>query len=141
MPVAVDCGLGELSRAGYLLTKEFGLGIRLSLVTTDMPLEHDVPVDIGVQSFCGQCKLCADQCPSCAIPKGAKIEHNGLRKWKLDEKKCYRYWHVNGTDCGICMKVCPWTKPPTVFHKIMAEFATKKGKHQKCFPLDMLMKI
>ncbi len=27
IPVAVDCGLGELSRAGYLLTKEYGLGV------------------------------------------------------------------------------------------------------------------
>jgi len=131
VPIAVDCGLGELSRAGYLITKEFGLAIRLSVVSTDMPLVHDDPVDIGVQSFCEQCMLCADQCPSGAIPHGDKIIHNGIKKWKLDEKKCYRYWHVNGTDCGICMKVCPWTKPPHVFHRIMAEFASKKGFHQK----------
>ena len=118
----MDCGIGELSRAGYLLTKEYGLGVRISVVTTDMPIQYDQPVDIGVQSFCEQCFICADECPSGAIPFGEKTLHNGLLKWKLDEKKCYSYWHVNGTDCGICMAVCPWTKPRTLFHRLNAEF-------------------
>ncbi|MDO9545279.1 MAG: reductive dehalogenase domain-containing protein [Pelolinea sp.] len=131
VPAAVDCGLGELSRAGYLLTKKFGLGVRLSVVTTDLPMEHDEPVDISVGSFCEQCMICADECPSSAIPGGEKSLHDGLLKWKLDEKKCYAYWHVNGTDCGICMAVCPWTKPSTPFHKMSAQIASIKGPHQR----------
>jgi len=131
VPVAVDCGLGELSRAGYLLTKEYGLGVRLSIVTTDMPLAYDQPVDIGVQSFCEQCLICAEECPSGAIPLGGKTLHNGVIKWKLDQQKCYSYWHVNGTDCGICMAVCPWTKPRTLFHRMSAEIASVKGPHQR----------
>ena len=130
IPIAVDCGLGELSRAGYLLTKEHGLGVRLSVVTTDMPLAHDEPVDIGVQSFCEQCLICVEECPSGAIPLGEKTLHNGVMKWKLDQQKCYSYWHVNGTDCGICMAVCPWTKPRTLFHRLSAEIASIKGPHQ-----------
>ena len=130
VPVAVDCGMGELSRAGYLLTREFGLGLRLSVVTTDMPLAYDNPVDISAQTFCEQCQLCAEACPSGAIPSGEKVSHNGVMKWKLDEKKCYSYWHVNGTDCGICMAVCPWTKPRTAFHRVMGWFASQKGPHQ-----------
>lgn len=135
VPVAVDCGLGELSRAGYLLTKEFGLAIRLAVVTTDMPVEHDKPVDIGVQSFCSQCEICADNCPVRAISHGDKVECNGVRKWKLDEKRCYGYWHAMGTDCGICMASCPWTKPCTAFHKLMAEFAAINGPHQSLMVL------
>jgi ferredoxin len=131
VPVAVDCGLGELSRAGYLITREFGLGVRLSVVTTDMPMSHDAPLDIGVQSFCEKCIICADECPSGAIPRGKKTLHNGVLKWKLDEKKCYAYWHVNGTDCGICMASCPWTKPPKLFHKFAAGLASIKGPHQR----------
>lgn len=131
VPVAVDCGLGELSRAGYLLTREFGLAVRLSIVTTDMPLEHDLPVDIGVQSFCGQCRICAEECPSGAIPSGNKVMHNGVKKWKLEAESCYAYWHVNGTDCGICMAVCPWTKPLTPFHRFTAKLASVKGPHQR----------
>jgi ferredoxin len=130
VPVAVDCGLGELSRAGFLLTKEFGLGLRLAVVTTDMPLQHDQPVDIGVQSFCETCKICAEECPIGAIPVGDKTAYNGVKKWKLDEEKCYRYWYAAGTDCSICMASCPWTKSSNWFHKTIAKLAAVKGPHQ-----------
>jgi reductive dehalogenase len=130
VPIAVDCGLGELSRAGYLLNKRLGLGLRLAIVTTDMPVAHDGAVDIGVQSFCETCKICAEQCPIGAIPSGDKVVCNGVKKWKLDEEKCYRYWHAKGTDCGICMAACPWTKRDTVLHRAMAELASRPGPHQ-----------
>jgi len=130
VPVAVDCGLGELSRAGFLITRELGLGLRLAIVTTDMPLVHDKPIDIGVQSFCEQCLICAEDCPVGAIPMGDKTEFNGIRKWKLDERKCYRYWHAVGTDCGICMASCPWTKPRNWFHVSVAFLASIRGPHQ-----------
>jgi ferredoxin len=131
VPIAADCGLGELSRAGFLLTPPFGLGVRLSIVTTDMPMRLDPPADFGVQSFCHRCLRCARSCPSGAIPAGEKILHNGTLKWKLDEQKCYAYWHVHGTDCGICMAVCPWTKPQTAFHQFCARLASINGPHQR----------
>ena len=130
VPVAVDCGLGELSRAGYLLTREFGLAVRLAVVTSDLPLAYDKPVDIGVQSYCEACEICAETCPIGAIPRGEKGGHNGIKKWKLDEEKCYRYWHAVGTDCSLCMTTCPWTKPRTPFHQAMGWLASIKGPHQ-----------
>jgi hypothetical protein len=130
VPVAVDCGLGELSRAGYLITRELGLGLRLAAVTTDMPLAHDGPTDIAADSFCGDCRICAENCPIGAIPAGGKTEYNGVLKWKLDECKCYRYWHAVGTDCSLCMITCPWTKPRSWFHRLMASFAVVRGPHQ-----------
>lgn len=131
VPVAVDCGLGELSRAGFLMTRELGLGVRIGVVTTDLPLVHDAPVDIGVQSFCERCEICADYCPSSAIPRGEKTEYNGIRKWKLDEESCYRYWHVVSTDCAICMSSCPWTKPDTWLHRALTRVAMLGGPHQR----------
>ena len=131
VPVAVDCGLGELSRAGFLLTKEFGLAVRLAIVTTDLPLQLDRPVDIGVQSFCETCKICAQDCPIGAIPMGEKVAFNGVLKWKLDEQKCYRYWQAVGTDCAICMTSCPWTKPQNWFHSSISWLASFKGSHQR----------
>ncbi len=130
VPVAVDCGLGELSRAGFLLTREFGLGVRLGAVTTDLPLVHDGPVDIGVQSFCERCEICAENCPSGSIPFGAKTEHNGILKWKLNEESCFIYWHAVGTDCSVCMSTCPWTKPRTWLHRVVSLAASVKGPHQ-----------
>jgi len=131
VPVAVDCGLGELSRAGFLLTKEFGLAVRLAIVTTDLPLQFDQSIDIGVQSFCETCKICAEDCPIGAIPTGEKILYNGIWKWKLDEQKCYRYWQAVGTDCAICMTSCPWTKKQNWLHRSISWLATFKGPHQR----------
>jgi len=130
VPVAVDCGLGELSRAGYLMTREFGLGLRLAVVTTDMPLAHDKPVDLGIQSFCEHCKICAEECPSKSIPMGDKTEYNGIKKWKLNEESCYRYWHTVGTDCSICLMSCPWTRPKNWFHEMLSWLAMSKGPQQ-----------
>jgi ferredoxin len=130
VPVAVDCGLGELSRAGFLISKEFGLGLRLAVVTTDMPLAYGRPLDIAVQPFCKTCRICAEACPIGAIPEGDKIEHNGVKKWELDEERCYRYWHAVGTDCAICMVSCPWTKHRSWFHRTAAELASVIGPHQ-----------
>ncbi|MDF1513950.1 MAG: reductive dehalogenase domain-containing protein, partial [Anaerolineae bacterium] len=93
VPVAVDCGMGELSRAGFLLTKILGLGLRLAVITTNMPLIHDKPVDIGVQSFCETCRICAEVCPIGAIPKGSKIPVNGVKRWKLDMEDDPRWHH------------------------------------------------
>ena len=135
VPIAVDCGLGELSRAGFLMTKELGLGLRLGTVTTDLPLAHDDPVDVGIQSFCERCEICADYCPSKSIPKGPKTEHNGVLKWKLDEEGCYRYWSVVSTDCSVCMSTCPWTKPPTWIHRALTFAATFSGPHQSLMVL------
>lgn len=111
VPVAVDAGLGEMGRIGLLLTREFGASVRLSTVTTDLPLEHDLPVDLGIQRFCDKCFLCALWCPSGAIPKGPKIEVRGTKRWKLAAGRCYHYWRTCGSDCSLCVVACPWSKP------------------------------
>ncbi|HER43068.1 MAG TPA: hypothetical protein ENO08_01240, partial [Candidatus Eisenbacteria bacterium] len=64
VPVAVDAGIGELARAGYAVSRSLGANFRLSCVTTDMPLEHDGPIDIGMQDFCEKCRKCATNCPA-----------------------------------------------------------------------------
>jgi ferredoxin len=131
VPVAIDCGLGELSRAGYLITPQYGLAIRLSIVTTSMPLAFDSPIDIAAQSFCKQCKICARSCPVGAIPEGEKSEHNGILKWKLDEQKCWRYWHSVGTHCGMCMASCPWNNAGKGgLHQLAVKLASIPGPHQ-----------
>jgi reductive dehalogenase len=125
VPVAVDAGLGELARCGYLVTKEFGANLRLVCVTTDLPLAVDRPVDLGVQDYCEKCLKCAENCPSRAIPFGGKVEVRGIRKWKIDEEKCLLYWGSQGAACGICQVVCPWSKPRTPVHRLVAEVATR----------------
>lgn len=110
VPVAVDGGLGELARCGFLVSPQYGNCLRLATVTTDMPLTLDSPVDLGVQEFCEYCVACAKACPAGAIPQGGKTDVRGIRKWALDAEKCYRYWHEAGSDCGICIATCPWSR-------------------------------
>ncbi len=125
VPLAVEAGLGELGRCGFLLTREFGNCLRLSTVTTDLPLICDRPVDIGVDDFCNRCKLCAEVCPSQAISKGGKVNVRGVMKWQIDPVKCLSYWNRVGTDCGVCIGSCPWTEPDNTFHRTAAKVASK----------------
>ncbi len=68
IPIAVEAGLGELARNGNVITRKYGLRIRLGTVTTDLPLAIDSPVDIGVQAMCTDCNKCAINCPAQCIP-------------------------------------------------------------------------
>ena len=134
VPVAVDAGLGELGRFGYLITEEFGPRVRLSAVTTSLPLVPDKPVDLGVQKFCARCLKCADTCPSASIPKGGKVIFNGVEKWKLEEETCFGYWATIGTDCNICMGVCPYSRPNQSIHRLTRWMVAKSPIARVLFP-------
>jgi ferredoxin len=77
-PLLLLSGLGEVSRIGEVILNPF-LGPRLKsgVVTTDMPLAHDKPIDFGLQTFCESCNKCARECPSGAITAGPKLMFNG----------------------------------------------------------------
>ena len=111
VPLAVDAGLGELGRKGYLITPKYGPRVRLFATLTDMPLVPDEPLSIGVDEFCQRCKKCAESCPSQSIPLEDKVVHNGVERWKLQEESCFEYWAKVGTDCAICMSICPFARP------------------------------
>jgi ferredoxin len=128
VPVAIDAGMGQLGRHGLMLTKEFGSCLKLAVVTTDLPLTHDPTVNIGVDDFCAQCRICAESCPSKAIPTGDKVVVRGVEKWRIIPEACFYVWNETGTDCGVCVASCPWTKPTTPFHNLAREFATRGGK-------------
>ena len=125
VPPAVDGGLGELGRCGFLVTKRYGNCLRLSTVSTDLPLATDSPMDIGMEDFCNRCKLCSEACPSGSIPIGGKKEVRGVRKWQMNPESCYEFWNKVGTDCGICIGSCPWSQPQNLLHRTSAELASR----------------
>ncbi len=110
-PLLLLSGLGEVSRIGEVILNPF-LGPRLKsgVVTTDLPMAHDKPIDFGLQRFCEACNKCARECPSGAITAGPKLMFNGYEIWKSDSQKCatYRMSTDGGAMCGRCMKTCPW---------------------------------
>jgi reductive dehalogenase len=133
--MAVDAGLGEVGRLGYLIGPKYGARLRLFAVLTDMPLMPDKPISIGADLFCKRCKKCAECCPSRSIPLGEKMVHNGSLKWKLNEDNCFEYWSKAGTDCCICMAVCPFSRPATPLHNTVRWFVARSRLAQILFPL------
>ena len=110
-PLLLLSGLGEVSRIGeVILNPLLGPRLKSGVVTTDMPMAHDKPIDFGLQNFCESCNKCARECPSGAITAGPKRMFNGYEIWKSDSQKCttYRITTEGGAMCGRCMKTCPW---------------------------------
>lgn len=119
LPAVLMAGLGELSRIGEMILNPF-LGPRSKsvLVTTDLPLVDDRPIDFGLQDTCARCLKCARECPCNAIPFGPKVMFNGYEIWKPDVEKCgkYRLTNMKGSACGRCMKTCPYNREDLVEH-------------------------
>ena len=116
IPLILLAGLGELSRIGELVLNPFvGPRFKSVVMTTDIPLVPDKPIDFGLQYFCSNCWKCARECPCDAITWGDKVMFNGYEMWKLDAERCARYRLTNqrGLACGRCMKTCPLNKVVT----------------------------
>jgi ferredoxin len=126
-PIAADAGLGELGRLGLLMHPKFGPRMRLAVVSTDLPLAFDQPISFGVQDFCTFCRKCATNCPSGSIDGGEKQVHNGVEKWQTHRDTCYRFWRIQGTDCAICMNVCPYAHPNTLLHGVVRWAIRRNG--------------
>ena len=127
VPIAADAGLGQLSRLGLLISPQFGPRQRLCKVITDLPLQPDEPIDFGIDEFCSVCRKCARECPAQAISYGeptaevSSISNNpGVMKRPLAAEKCWEYWTKSvGTDCAICVRVCPFNKPKGPLHDMV----------------------
>jgi ferredoxin len=115
--VARDAGLGEIGRMGLLMTPRLGPRVRIAVVTTDFPLVPDPSKpDDSVLDFCSSCRKCADNCPAGAIPFEDREEVDGVLRWRINSEACFTYWCSIGTDCGICMRVCPFSHPDNLLH-------------------------
>ena len=119
------------------MTKEFGPRVRLSAVTTDLPLMTDKPADIGAEDFCRICKKCGTCCPSNSIPMEDLEQVNGTLRWKLNDETCFQYWGKIGTDCCICMKVCPWSHARTFPHRLIVWLITRNA-YMFSFQVELL---
>ncbi len=96
--VAIAAGLGFLGRNNLLIHPEYGAGVRLATILTNMPLTVDSPI----ADECGECLECMIACPAEAIS-----ENN------FDFDKCYeqvtKFAKENNYNvylCGLCVKAC-----------------------------------
>jgi len=118
-PILVDAGLGEQGRHGVVITPELGPNFRPAIVTTNIPLEPDQPIDFGVQSFCKTCKICAEQCPSGAITMGDKVVVRGYKRYQMSASKCFNFWNSNlgNFGCRLCIASCPYARKSNWLHR------------------------
>lgn len=128
IPLAIQAGLGQYGRHGLLITPQFGPRVRIAKIFTDLPLLADEPIDFGVTETCNICRRCSDGCPVKAIPAGAPtfetpndISHlKGVKKWTINARNCFQFWANQGTDCSICIRVCPYNKDfSKVFNRLL----------------------
>ena len=120
IPLAVDAGLGALGRNGLLVTPEYGSGVRICKVFTDLPLALDEPnfnFISKLSNFCKRCYQCAEICETKAISfqsepdfQGETISNNpGIKKYYINPEKCFEFWAENTSDCSQCITVCPFS--------------------------------
>lgn len=133
VPLAVDAGLGVLGRLGIFMHPVHGPCVRLSVVTTDLelvPSGKKSNID-SMEKFCIVCKKCAENCPTRSITDKEEPESRGVRHWSIDQEKCFAYWKKVGTDCGVCIRVCPYTKPNTLIHKLLRFYVSRNPFNQR----------
>jgi ferredoxin len=52
------------------------------------------------------------------------VDH-GVVKWPTLSERCYGHWRQVGTDCGICMAVCPFSHRDTRVHNLVRGLVTR----------------
>jgi ferredoxin len=122
IPPAIASGLGELGKHGSLISRQFGAGVRLAGVTTNMPLVATGPDRFGVDEFCHTCQVCTTSCPPGAITESKQLVR-GVERWYVNFDQCIPFFAENAS-CGICIAVCPWTRP-AVRPKLLATMAKR----------------
>ncbi len=128
IPAALECGFGELGKHGSIINRKYGSLIRLSAVRTDLPLNPDNTDIFGADDFCMNCRACTRACPVDAIYEEKQMVR-GKMKWYVDFDKCVPYFNENYA-CGICISVCPWSRPE-VAPKLVQTMAKRKSRIQK----------
>lgn len=110
--VATLSGLGTIGKSSMFLHKDYGAKVRLGSIFTNC--EFDVSGTVQLD-LCSGCDLCVKACPSGAIT--GNMWYEGCdREYMFDPEKCSTYMknhfkHIGrGAVCGICMKVCPYSK-------------------------------
>ena len=131
VPLARDAGLGEVGRLSILINPTHGPCVRLAVVTTDLELKVTTSTNHYIEDFCDICKKCAENCPSKSIPFQGKPAERGFLHWSIDMESCYAFWSRIGTDCGICIRVCPFTKPNTLIHKLARFYISRNAFNQR----------
>jgi len=127
---AEKAGLGFIGRNGMLINREFGSWVFLSEIITSLDLQPDVP-DPTAHGDCGDCRLCAQACPTGAIVAPRVIDSRRCISYLTVEKPSSVSDDLAGRmgslvfGCDICQEVCPYNRAATVTRH--AELLSARG--------------
>lgn len=136
VPLAVEAGLGVLGRIGIFMHPVYGPCVRISAVTTELELPASkLPAQPEsmktMEFFCDICKKCARNCPTQSICINGEPRSRGFTHWGINQETCFAYWKHTGTDCGFCIRVCPYTKPDTLIHRLVRFYISRNPVNQR----------
>lgn len=105
-------GLGGIGKNSLFIHKDYGTRVRLGTLFTDCSLQGEGELK---ENLCLGCDACVKACPSGAII-GKAFEPGVEREEIFKPQVCSEYMkkqfqHIGrGAVCGICMKVCPYSR-------------------------------
>ena len=123
---AEKSGLGWRGKNSLIISKDKGSFFFIGEIISNLELEYDKPIS----SYCGDCRLCIEACPTNAI----------IEEYSLDANKCISYQTIENKEviplpiitnlkdyiygCDICQDVCPWNSRFIITN--IADFGSKK---------------
>jgi len=96
--VAWEAGVEKKKKNNLLIHPEYGAGIRLISLFTDLPLDVDSPIE----SDCDNCSACMIACPAEAIDD----DNFDFDKCFEQVKKFSKENNYNTYICGLCVRAC-----------------------------------
>jgi len=104
---ATRAGLGWIGKTALFVSQDFGPGVRLATVFTDLALPPGEPVHEG---RCGTCRDCVDVCPA-GCGRDVTWRAGMPRDELFDAAACRHqmtlFRTVDAEICGICIAACP----------------------------------
>ena len=110
--IAEKAGLGWIGKHTNLLSREAGSWFFIGEIYVDIPLITDSKLN----SHCGDCTACIDECPTQAI----------VAPYRVDARRCISYLTIENKNaipiefrkamgnriygCDDCQLVCPWNR-------------------------------
>ena len=106
-PHAVAAGLGIMGQNGLVITPDYGLRQRLSIITTDAVIPKTEEKDFDtLEEFCKNCGECIRNCKGEAAYETGIIHDDAPNITHIDRSKCIQSILKNDY-CSYCLKICP----------------------------------
>lgn len=131
-PLVAKAGMGWFGRSGCVIMPEFGPRFRIAAVLLETKLFEytDSGEHKWIEEYCSLCGQCVKNCPTGAVYEKKILEKEnvqgiGSMYQCIDNKKCSPM-HSKTVGCGICMRVCPFSKGKEAYAKLKKVISNRK---------------